>query len=161
MVSQQHAELVALGAKWLKKQGFGVVATELNAVGCREQADVIGFRSSCSAIIEVKVSRSDFLADARKPERSGPKPGIGLYRFYLCPLDVILPGDLPPKWGLLHVAGRRITEVVRPIGNIWPSHGYQHGTWPNFQHAPDLDAERSVLYSIARRLALGESVCEI
>ena len=161
MASQEHADLVALGAKWLKKQGFGVVATELNAVGCREQADVIGFRSSCSAILEVKVSRSDFLADALKPERSGATPGIGLYRFYLCPPDLIQPGDLPPRWGLLHGAGRKVIEVVRPTGNIWPRHGHPQESWDTFQHVCDMEAERSVLYSIARRLTLGETICEV
>jgi hypothetical protein len=158
MPSDLHADLVALGAKWLRKQGFGVVATELAAVGCREQADVVGFRSTCSAIIEVKVSRSDFLADAKKPERAGMKPGIDLYRFYLCPPELILPGDLPPKWGLLHGSGRKVTEVVRPTGNIWPRQGYQLEGWSDFQHAQDHDAERSVLYSIARRLTAGKAV---
>lgn len=55
MPSPEHDNLSALGAKWLKWQGFTVVATEINAAGCREQADVVAFRSTCSAIIESKV----------------------------------------------------------------------------------------------------------
>ena len=154
MPSEQHAALVALGAKWLRKNGFGVVATELDSCGCRERPDVIGFRSMCSAIIEAKVSRSDFLADRKKPERSGA-PGVGVYRFYLCPVGVIRADELPPRWGLLHEDNGRVIEVLRPQGNIWPEFDGAPGmgNWHQFQHAPDVAAERRVLYSIARRLA--------
>lgn len=54
--SEEHNRLTGLAARWLKRNGFGVVATELNCHGSREQPDAIGFRSSASAIIEVKVS---------------------------------------------------------------------------------------------------------
>lgn len=152
MPSPKHDQLVQLGAKWLRRNGFGVVATELTAQGCREQGDVIGFRSGCSALIEVKVSRSDFQADAKKPERiSGV--GLGVYRFYLAPVGIITPEDLPRAWGLLHEDEGRIVEVVRPKGNIWPGYSEHHiENWGEFQHCPDLRAERRVLYSIARRL---------
>lgn len=69
MAGDVHKQLVTLGEKWLKRQGFSVVASELVTGGTREQADVIGFRTNCSAVIEAKASRSDFLADARKPHR--------------------------------------------------------------------------------------------
>lgn len=151
MASQRHCDLVALGARWLGKQGFGVVATEIQASRCREQPDVVGFRSSCSAIIEVKVSKADFRADAKKPERSGELPGLGVYRFYLSPIGVIAPEDLPPGWGLIHEVGGKLVDVVRPLGNTWPSYG--EGMWREWQHEPCPAAERSVLFSIARRLA--------
>lgn len=154
MPTEQHANLVQLGAKWLRRNGFGVVATELTAHGCREQADVIGFRSSCSALIEVKVSRGDFLADAKKTERvSGI--GLGVYRFYLCPVGLIEINDIPNRWGLLYEVKGRVVEILRPRGNIWPSYRddiYIDG-WTEFQHQPNLRAERNVLYSIARRLS--------
>lgn len=154
MPSAQHSFLVDLGAKWLRKNGFGVVATELDASGCRERPDVIGFRSSCSAIIEAKVSRADFLADAKKPERAGAS-GLGIYRFYLCPHGLIGVNELPTGWGLLNESDGRIIEVVRPQGNIWPDYGAGQGigNWHLFQHKPNTEAERRALYSIARRLA--------
>lgn len=155
MASQLHSDLVALGAKWLRKNGFSVVATELAALGCRERADVVGFRSSCSTLVEVKVSRGDFLADAKKPERRQSDAGIGLYRFYLSPPEVIGPSDLPAKWGLLHAVDGRVQMVVGPVGNIWPSCGTVHGGWAAFQHDAAADRERAVLFSIARRLAAG------
>ena len=154
MPSDAHDRLVALGARWLKKNGFSVVATELKCIGSREQPDVIGFRSSCSAIIEAKVSRSDFFADQKKPERiSG---GLGTYRFYLCPEGLINPSELPEKWGLLETKGRTVNALVGPKGNYWPnSNAPSHlvGEWADYQHSPDNDAERSALFSIARRLS--------
>jgi hypothetical protein len=158
--SEEHKKLTKLGASWFRKNGFGVVATELSSARSREQPDVIAFRSSCSAMIEVKVSRSDFFADRKKPERDAG--GIGIYRFYLCPEGMIKPEELPPRWGLLYAKGRSVVAVVKPQGNIWPPLEKQHpeseaylGPWREFQHVPDAIAERSALYSIARRLSSG------
>lgn len=153
MSSQEHHRLTKLGAKWLTRQGFAVVATEITAVGSREQPDVIGFRSQCSVVIEAKVTRADFLADRRKPERMEGGKGLGVYRFYLCPEGIIAPEDLPPKWGLLHAKGKTVVEVRRPMGNVWPGPGAQVGDWPQYQHEPCLLKERAVLFSIARRLS--------
>eukprot|EP01042_Synura_sphagnicola_P029004 gene29004-37406_t len=144
-----------MGERWLKRQGFSVVASELVSGGANEQPDVIGFRSNCSAVIEAKASRSDFLADRNKPHRG--EGGMGVYRFYICPEGIIRSDDLPKGWGLLHVVGRKVVDVVKPIGNIWPTYGYSIGDWSEFQHQPDTDAERSVLFSIARRRSLTRS----
>lgn len=152
--SEAHQTLVLQGKRWLAKQGFAVVATELSATGSREQPDVVGFRSTCSAIIEVKVNRADFLADARKPERSGDGLGVGNYRFYLCPKGLIRPEELPARWGLLYSDGGRIQGVKLPPGNVWPNpQTTSHADWQQFQHESNLAKERAMLFSIARRLA--------
>ncbi|WP_226034357.1 hypothetical protein [Aquitalea palustris] len=158
MPSPEHDNLTRLAAKWLKKQGFPVIATEITAIGSREQPDVIGFRSACSAIIEAKVSRSDFLADAKKPERRADGAGLGIYRFYLCPPGLIRADELPPRWGLLYAQEKSIEEVVRPPGNLWLGLDCPKYGWGEFQNVPDFDKERSVLFSIARRLAKGQRV---
>ncbi|ASW04113.1 hypothetical protein [Paraburkholderia aromaticivorans] len=155
MAGDVHKLLVTLGERWLKREGFAVVASELVTGGTREQADVIGFRSNCSALIEAKASRSDFLADARKPHRVAG--GLGVYRFYLCPPGVIEVSDLPDRWGLLYAEGRGVRDVLRPTGNGWPSPGSTFSDWHAFQHEADLDAERGVLFSIARRRSLSRS----
>ncbi|MCL6483696.1 MAG: hypothetical protein I4O49_05855 [Janthinobacterium lividum] len=155
MPGDVHKQLVILGEKWLKRQGFAVVATELVTDGTAEQADVIGFRSNCSVVVEAKASRADFLADRHKPHREAG--GLGVYRFYLCPPGVIEIDDLPKGWGLLHSSKRSVVEVLRPTGNIWPSFGSSVGDWGRFQHEPDGRAERGVLYSIARRRSLTRS----
>ncbi len=107
-----HGELAKIGAAWLKRNGFAVVATDLAVLGCRERANSIGFRSQCSAAIESKVSRADFLADRKKPHRG--VGGMGLYRFYSCPAGLLAADELPARWALLHADGKRVTEVVRP-----------------------------------------------
>lgn len=156
MPSELHEALSDQGVKWFKRQGFGVIAADLAALGCRERADVIAFRSQCSAIMEAKASRADFLSDAKKPERKSG--GIGLYRFYICPPGLIRPDDLPTGWGLLYGDGKKIVEVVRPKGNVWPGPGTKFESWAEFQHQNDPDAERSILYSISRRLIAGKPI---
>lgn len=153
--SIEHQTLTELGARWLKRQGFSVVATELACYGNRERPDVLAFRSTCSAVLEVKISRQDFLADLKKPERS--EGGLGNYRFYLCPAELIEIGDLPPRWGLLYCEGKNITSVHAPFGNLWPGPGHikneRSPNWSMFVHPTDLQAEHRALFSIARRLA--------
>lgn len=97
MPSELHDELAKIGAAWLKRNGLAVVATDLTALGCRERADVIGFRAQCSAAIESKVSRADFFADRKKPHRESG--GIGLYRFCICPAGLIAADELPARGG--------------------------------------------------------------
>lgn len=159
MTSSLHDELTALGAKWLKRQGFSIVATELDALGVSEQADAIGFRANCSAIVEAKASRGDFLADGQKPHRRAG--GLGLYRFYICPEGMIRPEEIPAKWGLLYANGKTIIEIVRPVGNIWPGGDTRFERWSQFQHAANIEAERRILFSIARRLVQGKSIMRI
>jgi len=56
-------------------------------------------------MIESKVSRSDFKADAKK---SGRVLGVvGTYRFYITPLDMVSPDEIPKGWGLLYGDGKK------------------------------------------------------
>lgn len=146
-----HAELVLVGARWAKRNGFSVVATELRSCGSLEIPDVIAFRSNCSLLIEAKTSRADFLADAKKPWRATGAPSVGTYRFYLTPPDVISHEDLPAGWGLIHASCRKTVDVVRPLGNLWPSYEHAIDSWCEFRHISDALLERSILFSIARR----------
>lgn len=152
-----HSDLVELGVRYAKRIGFAVVASELHTWGCREQADVVGFCLNSSILIEAKCSRSDFRADARKPERTAG--GLGIYRFYLCPANLIQVEDVPERWGLLWVENRKVRMVKGPQGNIWPPYdpAYPYGNWSSFMHEPDLNAERAVMFSIARRRSLTRS----
>lgn len=125
------------------------------------QLRILGFRQTCSALIEVKVSRSDFACDRLKPERSAG--GVGVYRFYLCPTGLIRVEELPAKWGLLYADGRKIEAVVKPVGNLWPPlkpsfPGADIDDWGEFQHESSAELERNALYSIARRLHAGHAV---
>lgn len=151
MADSDHGRLVGLGARWLRKQGFAVVATELNALACMEIPDVVGFRAACSVVLEVKVSRADFFADAKKPHRQPGAPALGTYRFMLCPEGMVATSELPPGWGLLQARGRVVEPVLAPVGNIWPPKGSGPDDWRAFQHESDLKSERAVLFSLLRR----------
>jgi hypothetical protein len=158
MPSYLHDQQAVLGAKWFKRQGFAVVATDLMSVGVSERADVVAFRSGRNrpvcGVIESKISRSDFLADRNKLHRS--VAGLGVYRFYICPSGLILPEELPAKWGLLYVQGNRVIDVVRPQGNHWPDYDTPSRGWDDFKHESDAQAEAHALFSIARLLAIGK-----
>ena len=89
-----------MGVRWLSKQ-CSMVLYEF-ATAADENPDVIGWAPGAGTVlIECKLSRSDFLRDARKTVRSNPRAGMGHRRYFLCPLDLIQAKDLPPKWGLL------------------------------------------------------------
>lgn len=64
-----HRELCKLAAKYLRQKGINrngkcqYVVCELERVG--ESPDAFGFGGSYTQLIEVKVSRSDFLSDKK------------------------------------------------------------------------------------------------
>lgn len=136
-----HYQLCCEGAKWLRLQKrnyekcrkrkcftygtcpsaacnkFKYVAVELVSWG--ENTDVWGLGNyNESAVIEVKVSHADFLADQKKACRSkeAEEKGYqaGTFRWYLCPEGIIKPEELPEKWGLLYWNGKKIYPVVLP-----------------------------------------------
>ena len=114
-----HRELCLKGAKYLKNKGIHAfhvckyVVCELERAG--ESPDVFGFGGYTTQLIEVKVSRSDFLSDKKKYWRKYPEKGIGSFRSYLCPEGLINESDLPKNWGLLWVNEKGlITEIVKP-----------------------------------------------
>ena len=102
-----HDELVHFGYKWLKRRSTICFSDGLGT-RVNEIPDIIGWRGRISTLVECKVSRSDFLSDGKKLHRRFPEVALGFYRYYLCPAELIQLDDLPEKWGLLWVKGRRI-----------------------------------------------------
>lgn len=139
-----HFALVLQAEKWLKSQSCKVLIRDPFRALTKEHPDAIGWRGEVSILVEVKVSRSDFLSDAKKSFRQHPEEGMGDWRFYMCPPDVIQVSDLPEGWGLLWVSGKRVVKV--------------HGLPPNTQwwsHRPFVGnklAENTLLVSALRRL---------
>jgi hypothetical protein len=89
------------------------------ATAADENPDVIGWASGAGSIlIECKLSRADFLGDAKKSVRKNPRTGMGQRRYYLCPPDVIQVKDLPQKWGLLWA--RKGTVIVKHEARGYP-----------------------------------------
>jgi hypothetical protein len=113
--AMKHAQLVARAADWLRlRYGCGIVLSEQYCV-TGEVPDVIGWKASCqSVLVECKVSRADFLADANKAFRLKPEEGLGSKRLYMAPAGMISPAELPKHWGLLECKGRELELVVKP-----------------------------------------------
>ncbi len=114
----KHRELCQRGGKWLKNHSqntlvpnCGIVAVELFTQVETEMPDIIGWCSWCSVMIEVKVQRSDFLQDFKKPFRQICADGVGELRFFLCPENMISENELPENWGLLYETKRGIKII--------------------------------------------------
>lgn len=107
-----HKALCLLGARYAKTHGFDRIIIE---PGFRkEQPDVFAFNKTGSVLIECKVSRSDFLADKKKPFREDPKLGVGKWRYYLVAEGVATQEDMPPGWLLLIAKDENTIEVPFP-----------------------------------------------
>jgi hypothetical protein len=111
----RHAQLVARACDWLRRSyKCGIVLSE-QYCATGEVPDVIAWKGFCkSVMVECKVSRADFLADATKPFRQKPEEGLGSQRFYLAPAGAIGTKELPKHWGLLELRGREVRMVVKP-----------------------------------------------
>lgn len=113
-----------------------------------EIPDAIGFRSGETILIECKVNRADFLSDKKKRFRANPWMGMGKFRFYMCPKNLISVDELPDGWGLIYVNDKgKARQVHGPKGNIWCNQ-------PQFQHERCERSEMSMMYSALRRLNL-------
>lgn len=98
-----HRILCEIGAKWLNyaiswKFRCPYVLVEFSS-SAAENPDIFGLRGDKSICIEVKVSRTDFRRDIKKPHRH--TGGIGLTRFYLCPKGMVRVDEITNGWGLL------------------------------------------------------------
>lgn len=105
-----HIELVEAAKRFLKKRGASIIFIELSTQN-RENPDVIGWNGNHSVLVECKSSRSDFLSDKRKPFRNGMMAGMGDFRIYFCPPEVIKPEDLPDGWMLVWFDGKKAKGI--------------------------------------------------
>lgn len=150
-----HSDLVEIAYKWVLKNGScGVAFKELKAL-TNECADVIGFGSGgFSVLIEVKVSRSDFLADKKKSFRKNPEKGMGTERYYMCPQGLLKPEDMPVGWSLIYVNEKMKPKVFHRSTRMF-SMEYNGTTWETnrtYQHEKNIIAEHALMYSALRRL---------
>ena len=112
-----HRELCIKAARYLRYQGIvpfvrcQYVVCELERLG--ESPDAYGWTNGTTQLIEVKVSRNDFLSDQKKHWRITPRKGLGKYRSYLCPEGLISPNELPEDWGLLYVNKEGKIDIIK------------------------------------------------
>lgn len=104
-----HKQAVRRMANWLQNtMGHTVVIAELTTANA-ETPDILGFRSGArSMLIEVKISRADFLADKQKRFRVISEAGMGDRRFYAAPKGLLSADEMPAGWGLLEIEDRSI-----------------------------------------------------
>lgn len=156
-----HSELCEIAKKWLLRpnsqggHGCHFALSECRSGWDGEMPDSIGFRAATreteSVVVEVKVSRSDFLADAKKPHRADGE-GMGLYRYFMCPDGLIQPDEVPERWGLLWVsAGGRITAKRGPVA-LSRNCGMFKAVAADWQHSRDADREIWLLVRAVARI---------
>lgn len=143
-----HDDLVIKSERWLKNQGCGVVFRDQfkAATHTGELPDAIGWRDGLSILLECKTSRSDFLSDKKKKFRTLSDIGMGDWRFYMCPPEVIKIDDLPEGWGLLYATERHVKKIHGVPGNC--------GWWHGKPFDGNKRAENQMLYSALRRMVL-------
>jgi hypothetical protein len=156
-----HSDLNDIAKRWLlraesgKGPGCKVAFVEVGAVGDGERADAWGYRwgwNGYSVLVESKTSRSDFLADRKKPHRQ--TGGMGDYRYFICPEGVINLGDLPNRWGLLWVNKRGHVKLMAGhicclVGNSWGGNRPLANFW---RHDTDMEVERGLLAYMVHRV---------
>ncbi len=111
----KHAQLIVRTVEWLRRRyKCGIILSE-QYCATGEVPDVIAWKGHCkSVLVECKVSRADFLADAGKPFRQKPEDGMGSQRFYMAQAGVIRAEELPKHWGLLELCGRAVRMAAKP-----------------------------------------------
>lgn len=112
--------------QWLRAYRCGVILSE-QACASGEMPDAIGWKRAChSVLLECKLSRADFLADREKPFRQKSHLGMGCERYYLAPLGLLRPEELPDGWGLLEYRNREIAIVQPAANNLRTAAGFRH-----------------------------------
>ncbi len=105
-----HSELVAVAIKYAQRR-CPIVISEVATTG--EEPDVLGWTGSGSSVLfECKATRSDFLADRRKPYRANPEAGVGDFRYFFTPRGLVTRQELPAGWGLIEYDGKRFFTVA-------------------------------------------------
>ncbi len=121
-----HEKLVKAAVAWLRRYGCGVVLSEQSCAS-GETPDAIGWKRAChSVVVECKVSRADFLADADKTFRVKPEKGMGCERFYLATAGLISANEVPPGWGLLELRGRELIELLAGSKKMRTAVGFRY-----------------------------------
>ena len=117
MIELTHREACIRAAKFLRSKlrtGISHKFSVCELERCGECPDAFAFGSSFTELIEVKVSRSDFLQDKNKIYRRYPERGLGQLRSYMCPTGLIKENELPLNWGLFYINEKgKIEEIKR------------------------------------------------
>lgn len=148
-MSHTHSDLIQIAYRWVLRQGAAVAFKELVTVAM-ETPDVIAFGGPVpSILIEVKISRSDFKADAKKFHRIYPEKGMGSHRIYCVPEGLLKLEELPAGWALLEVSPTSRCKLTHRPHPVSPGARYLNYL---FTMPANVHNEQTVLVSALRRL---------
>lgn len=162
-----HDNLCKLACTWLQRSrsqnghGCAVSISEFN-IGSGEIPDAIGIcefpkYGIRTVLIEVKMSRSDFKADAKKPHRASEALCMGDLRYYMVPEGLIAPDELPRGWGLLYVTKRGFVKpICGPAAEYKASHNmntYRKSCKEFKNNNVDVVAEDCLILALLKRLS--------
>lgn len=136
-----HDDLIGIGVKILKNTfNCGAIYKEPKSLN-KEIPDIIGFRSEGSFVIEAKTSLKDFKNDLKKSFRLKSESGMGDWRFYITPKNLINQDMLPQCWGLIEVnKNRNFNIIYNPFGR-----GNIYSRW--YKNKKDKESEWRLMYS--------------
>lgn len=98
-----HHELVDRAFLYLHTIGCSIRFKE-RVTSISENPDAMGFGGrNFSILIECKASRADFIMDKKKWFRKKPEDGMGYKRYFMTPVGMLKPSEIPKGWGLLEV----------------------------------------------------------
>lgn len=162
-MTHTHQQLCDIAVRWLKRpinsNGHGCqIAISEPKARSGESPDAVGFKSGSSTeffagcvVVECKTSRSDFLVDKKKPWRKANQ-GIGKFRYFMCPENLIKVDELPAAWGLIYVNQRGHCKVV--AGAL-----HDQSTADLYAHTSrDFNSEQSLLIDWLSRVGDPEKV---
>ncbi len=143
-----HGELVNRAFQYLRYSLNCSVVFKERVGSTSENPDAIGFKMGFSYLIECKASRADFLSDNKKRFRQKHEEGMGDERYFMAPVGMLSPSEMPDGWGLIEVY--EVARKHRPIEVVKES--------KNFYGEANKRAEVSYLSSAIRRINISMAV---
>ncbi|MEH6483081.1 MAG: adenylosuccinate synthase [Pseudomonas sp.] len=167
LIPMTHNDLCMIAVKWLKRTngaggpGCHVAVSECRSGWSGEIPDAIGFRAAGhndgSTVVECKTSRSDFLADKKKPHRLDG--GLGNWRYFMAPTGLISPDELPRGWGLLEVNSRGHVKPVAGLASFYQEgYGVVQDQTALWRHHSDSEREQFLLVKLLHRVGDAEQL---
>jgi len=100
-----HHQLKILGMHWLKTKGQDAIGIEIKYRNMYSIADIasVNLKRKEVRIIECKASKQDFKRDKKLLSYNNSYYSHCHYFYIMCPENIILPSDIPSKYGLLWV----------------------------------------------------------
>jgi len=120
-----HDDIADFTALYLRKKGYPLSLSNIKTANHGEQPDVLGVSlNGASIVCEVKTSKSDFLADSKKPWRSKGN-GMGDFRAYVTPKGLLKVDEVPYGWQLweLHGSKRPFIKIIKGLALVKDTSG--------------------------------------